>query len=127
MKKEIEGERPKNNAKDVVVNFINALNKEDFRTARKYLNDYMTFKGVLGTRDGADAYMNDMEKMKMKYDIKKVFADQNDVCIFCDIIQPNVTFLNCGWYHVENDKISALIVIFDPRPVLAAAAKRGNP
>jgi len=41
----------------------------------------MTFKGVLGSRDGADAYMKDMEEMKLKYDIKKTIAQEHDVCL----------------------------------------------
>ena len=107
-----------------VLSFIDNLNKEDFDAARKLIADDMTFKGVLGSRNGADAYMQDMRKMKMKYDIKKVFTDGDDVCLFYDISQGDVTFFSAGWYKVVDDKIKSFRVIFDPRPVLEAQPKK---
>jgi len=105
-------------AKEVVLAFVDALNKEDFTEAGTFLTSNMTFNGVLGTRDGAEAYMSDMEKMKFKYDIKKTIAEQNDVCLFCDIGMGAVTIDSCLWYHIKEGKISSLKAIFDPRPVL---------
>lgn len=58
-----------------------------------------------------------MKKMKLKYDIKKTFADNDDVCLFYEIAMGDVTIFACGWYHVENNKISSFKVIFDPRPL----------
>ena len=113
----------KQSAKEIVLAFINALNKEDFAAAGKYLTKDMTFKGVLGSRDGAEAYMNDMEKMKFKYDLKKAIAEDNDVCLFYDLDMGGVTIFGCGWYHLKGGKISSLNVIFDPRPVLEQAKK----
>jgi len=78
---------------------------------------------VLGSRNGAADYFNDMEKMKLKYDIKKVFAEGNDVCLLYDTVLSGVTIFGCGWYHVEGDKINSLKVVFDPRPVLEMANK----
>ena len=106
------------NAKEVVLAFIGALNKEDFTAARNYLTNDMSFKGVLGSRDGADEYMNDMQKMKFKYDLKKTIAEGNDVCLFYDIDMGHVTIFGCGWYQVNDGKINSFRVIFDPRPVL---------
>jgi hypothetical protein len=78
----------------------------------------MSFVGVLGTRDGAASYIQDMERIKLKYDIKKVFADDNDVCLWYDIQMSGVEVLTSGWYHVVDGKILSLKVVFDPRPVL---------
>jgi hypothetical protein len=89
------------NTKEVVLTFIDALNKEDFATAGNYLTSDMTFKGVLGSRDGAEVYMSDMKKMKFKYDLKKTIAEGNDVCLFYDLDMGGVTIFGCGWYHVE--------------------------
>jgi limonene-1,2-epoxide hydrolase len=118
--------KTKNSSKEVVMSFVNALNSEDFDAARKCVSDDMSFRGVLGSRDGAEAYFKDMKNMKFKYDIKKTFVDGNDVCLFYDINMSGKTILTCGWYHVEDGKISSLRVIFDPRPVLEAADKRHN-
>jgi len=106
------------NSEKAVMTFINALNDEDFTTAREQLADGMKFDGVMGSRDSADAYITDMKRMKFKYKVKKVFADEEDVCLLYDIDMGGATIFTCGWYHVEYRKISSLKVVFDPRPLL---------
>ena len=108
-------------SKQTVLSFIKALNEEDFKTARKYISDDMQFIGVMGTRDGADVYIKEMEKMKFKYDIKKAFADGNDVCLWYNINMSGHTIFSCGWYHVEHHQIKCFKVLFDPRPLLEKA------
>jgi len=110
-------------AREVVISFIKALNSEDFKTARTFADEDIKFIGVLGTRNGADAYFKDMEHMKLKYEIKKIFVDNNDVCLFYDINMSGKNIFSSGWYHVENGKINWFKVIFDPRPVLEASGK----
>ena len=105
-------------AQDTVLSFIDALNKEDFKTARSLVTPAMNFIGVMGTRHGADAYFSDMEKMKFKYEVKKVFADENDVCLWYDINMGKKTIASSGWYHLADGKIDELKVLFDPRPLL---------
>lgn len=111
-------------SKEVVLAFVDALNRCDFGMARKCVTDDMKFSGVLGSRDGADAYFRDMERMRLKYDVKKAFADGDDVCLFYDITMSDVTVFCAGWYHLSEGKIRSFRVVFDPRPVLGAADKR---
>ena len=114
-----------NKAKELVLKFITALNEEDFETARTCLSDDMVFDGVLGHRDGANTYIEDMKKMKFKYKIKKVFEDGTDVCLLYDIdMGDKETVFTCGWYQLKNDKIKSLKVVFDPRPVLEKQDKK---
>lgn len=101
-----------------VKSFLKALNNEDFEAARNYLADDVKFIGVMGTRDSGDDYMADMEKMKFKYDIKKIFEDGNDVSVFYDIDMGGKTIFCSGWYHLLHGKINSIKVIFDPRPLL---------
>jgi limonene-1,2-epoxide hydrolase len=105
-------------AAKTVKGFLKALNDEDFKTARNYLTDDVKFIGVMGARDGGDVYIADMEKMKFKYDIKKVFEDDDDVSAFYDINMGGKTILCSGWYHLSHNKIKSMKVIFDPRPLL---------
>jgi SnoaL-like domain len=105
------------NAK-VVLSLIQAINEEDFDTAARFAADNMTFEGVLGSREGAAAYFDDMKKMKLKYDVQKVFVDQEDVCLFYDLTMEGKTIFGCAWYHLDGGKVSSLKVIFDPRPFL---------
>jgi limonene-1,2-epoxide hydrolase len=108
-------------SKQTVLSFIKALNEEDFDGARKYTNDDLQFIGVMGTRNGADAYFNDMAKMKLKYDVQKAFADGTDVCLWYDIDMDGQKIFSSGWYHIENHKIAWFKVLFDPRPLLEHA------
>ena len=106
--------------KDVVISFLMAMNGEDFQEARKYTSDKLKFIGVMGSRDGADAYFRDMEHMKFKYGIIKVFQDDetSEVCVWYNINMSGKEILSCGWYQVKDDKIESFKVIFDPRPLL---------
>ena len=105
-------------AKYTVMSFLKHLNEEDFEAARKCTDDDLKFEGVLGSRDGADAYFTDMEKMKFKYHLLKTFADGTDVCVLYDVAMGGITLFCCGWYQVEHHKIISIKVVFDPRPLL---------
>ena len=109
-------------ARNVVLAYIDALNREDFRNARDFVSDDIAFDGVLGSRRGSKAYFEDMERMRLKYDIKKVFVDKNDVCLFVDVAMVGRSILTCAWYQVTNGKIQSLRVVFDPRPILEGKA-----
>lgn len=111
------------NSKEIVLAFIDALNRADFQTARKYVTEDLKFVGVLGSREGADAYFPDMEHMRLKYDVKKALAEGNDVCLFYDITMGSVTVFCAGWYQLSGGKIRSFRVVFDPRPVLEAAER----
>ena len=108
---------------ETVLSFLAALNAEDFKTARKYVNEDFKFEGVLGSRNNAEEYFNDMEKMKLKYEIKNSFVNDNDVCILYDFTAGNMKTPAFGLYHLENDKLKQLKVIFDPREILASQKK----
>lgn len=63
--------------------------------------------------------------MKFKYKIKKVFEEGTDVCLLYDInMGGKETIFTCGWYHLKNNKIKSLKVVFDPRPVLEESVKK---
>jgi len=111
-------------AKEVVLAFIDAINDEDFEKARAYVTPDLQFVGVMGTRNGAEAYFNDMQKMKFKYDIKKSIAEGNDVCLLYDIDMGGKTIFSIGWYQLEDDKIKSFKVVFDPRPLLEKDEKQ---
>lgn len=110
-------------SKDVVLAFVDALNRADFQAARKCATDDLKFVGVLGSREGADAYFRDMERMRLKYDVKKALAEGDDVCLFYDIAMANVTVFCAGWYRLSQGKIQSFRVVFDPRPLLEAKEK----
>ena len=116
---EVEGMPVKRSPHELVLAYLQALNDENFDLARRYVGDEMQFTGALASRQGADAVFADLERMRLEYDIKKVFVDANDVCVFYDVTLSGVTVFSCGWYKVEDGRICSLKVVFDPRTVLA--------
>ncbi|MES1219200.1 MAG: nuclear transport factor 2 family protein [Bacteroidota bacterium] len=111
--------------KELVLQFIHALNKEDFVTAASCLADNMVFDGVMGKRNGAEAYMSDMKKMKFKYDIQRSFEDGDEVCLLYTIdMSGQASIFTCGWYQTAHGKITTLKVVFDPRPLLEKEEKK---
>jgi limonene-1,2-epoxide hydrolase len=119
---EVGGMPVKSNPRELVLAYLQALNDENFDLAKRYVSDDMEFTGALACRQGADAVFADLERMRLKYDIKKVFVDANDVGVFYDVTLSGVTVFTCGWYKVEDGQIRSLKVVFDPRPVLAVKA-----
>lgn len=114
-----------NRAKEVVISYLTSLSNQDFKTARNYLKDDMTFQAPIASYDSADAYFKGNEELRSKYgvkvvyDIKKVIADRNDVCAFFNFSPGPVTIFASGWFQVNEDgKISSIRVVFDPRPIV---------
>lgn len=105
-------------AREIVLPCIDAVNREEFKVARQYLGDDLSFDGVLGCRRGADAYLLDIKRMRVRDDVKKAFAEGDDVCLLYDLAISGTTIFVCGWYHVKLGKIRSLKVVFDPRPLL---------
>ena len=108
-------------AKEVVMSFIQALNDNDFESARSHVDDALIFQGVMGSRHGADEYFRDMQKMKLKYAVQKVFEEGDDVCLWYDISMAGEQIFSAGWYKVEDGRIVSFKVVFDPRPLLKQA------
>lgn len=111
-------------AKDVVLAFVGSLNDGDFVTARQYVHADISFEGPLATRKGADEYLKDMERIRLRFNIQKVFEDADDICLLYDVDMGKTTVYGCGWYKVQAGKIRSIKAVFDPRPVLEAASKR---
>jgi hypothetical protein len=113
-------------ARDIVMEFIQATERQDFQAARGYLSDNMTYVSPVNSFDRAEPYLKYNLHLYetgqlVKFDIKKEFADSNDVCIIHELNSQMV----CLWYHVDDDgKISSLRVIFDPRQFLSGAKQK---
>jgi hypothetical protein len=119
------------NAKKVVLSYLKALNDQDFKVARSYLKDNMTFQAPIASHNSADAYFKENERLRSEYEIKKVlygvkkvFVDSDDVCVFFDFNIGSVILFASGWFQMENGKISSIRVVFDPRPIVKLSAKK---
>ena len=109
---------------EVVESYRAALGTGDFATARTFMQDNMTFQGPLDTFNTADQYLEASKRLAtiiQGIDIKRVFADGDDVCILYDMVTntPAGTAFIAEWYQVKEGKIVALRAVFDARPFAA--------
>jgi limonene-1,2-epoxide hydrolase len=119
-------------AKEIVMEFIEALERKDFKTVRSYISDNIS---VLApgpvestTFNRAEPFTTYLEHANLPpLEIKKEFADSNDVCLLFEMTyrNPPVTTFVCGWFHVNEDrKISSLRFVLDPRALFQQQGKR---
>jgi len=111
-------------AGEIIESYQAALGKGDFATARKLMQDNMTFQGPLDTFNTADEYLESLKKLAaivQRIDLKKVFGDGDDVCVLYDMVTntPAGTAFIAECYQVKGGKIAALRVVFDARPLAA--------
>lgn len=98
--------------------FLKALNENDFDGAAELMDENVRFEGVLGSVDGRKEYVNQMAKMKLRYNVQKLLYDEDSVSVLYEINMGGNNVLTSGWYEVHDGKITHIRVIFDPRPVL---------
>jgi limonene-1,2-epoxide hydrolase len=110
-------------AKEIVMEFIEALERKDLKTVRSYISDNITVLAPgpveLTTFNQAEPFATYLEHANLpRLEIKKEFSDSNDVCILYEMNyrEPPVTTFVCGWFHVNDEgKISSLRFVLDPR------------
>jgi hypothetical protein len=110
-------------AKEIMMDFIQALERKDFKTIRSYISDNISVLAPgpveLTSFSKAEPFVTYLQYANLPpLEIKKEFADSNDVCLLYEMTyrDPPLTTFVCGWFHVNDDgKISSLRFVMDPR------------
>jgi limonene-1,2-epoxide hydrolase len=104
----------------VATTYFQSWQDRDFDTLRSLLADDVTFRGPLGTADGAEECLQGLQGMaQMITDIKiqKIFVDGSDVLTWYDlhttVADPAPT---ANWSRLADGKITAIRATFDARP-----------
>ena len=116
----------KSSAKEIVMEFVQASERKDFKTLRSYISDNISAVAPgpekLISFNKAEPYVTYLEHANLPpFEIKKEFADNNDVCLLYELTyrDPPVTTFVCGWFHVNDDgKISSIRYVADIRQLL---------
>src|SRR5215204_101853 len=99
-------------AKEIVMEYMQALiQRRDFKSARSYLKDNVSYVSPLNSIDGAEPLIKYNEHLNLpKLDIKKIFTDGDDVCILheTNLAKPPAKVFTSLWFHVDGGKISSL-------------------
>jgi len=115
---------------ETVLAFQRAIGNKDFTAARKLVQDNLEFRGPFDTFHRADDYLHALQKLSAiveGVDILKVFEDENDVSLFCDLKTKTVgTSFVAEWYKLKDGKIASVRVVFDARPFAAMFEKQAG-
>ncbi len=113
-------------AQALALAYLNAFEKKDKAEVRRLLADEGAFIGPLRSFAGADAFMEAADlfmQLTRKFEIKKVIADGDDVCVFWDYttIVPSIPVTPVAeWFQIESGKIKYIQLHFNAAPFLAA-------
>jgi hypothetical protein len=108
--------------RSVAATYFSAWKAKDFETFRSILADDVTFRGPLGTADGAEECVQGIEgmsKIVTDIEIKQVFVEGDDVLTWFDLhtsVAPPCPTAN--WSRVEGGKVTRIRVTFDPRELV---------
>jgi predicted ester cyclase len=106
----------KNRPLDVVMSYINALDSQHYDRALEHLHDRVRIRGPAGETFGKPLdFIEMLRKWQGKYDVKKAFADGDDVCVLYDLKTSGPTVFMSSWYQVKDGKIVSIQSVFDPR------------
>jgi len=112
-------------SKDTVMSYIRALDAQDYDGALKYLHDRVRIRGPAGETFGKPLdFIEMLRSYHGKYDVKKVFSDEDDVCVLYDLKTSGPTVFMSSWYQVRDGKIVSIQTVFDPRAFGQPPGKR---
>jgi limonene-1,2-epoxide hydrolase len=113
-------------AKEIVMEFVDALERKDFKTVRSHISDNISVLApgpVELTRfNQAEPYVTYLEHANLpRFEIKKEFEDNNDICLLYEMNyrEPPVMIFVCAWFQVNDyGKIGSIRFIADIRTLL---------
>lgn len=106
-------------SKEKVLFLLDALNNEDYENAKECLSADFKYEDPLDEIIGANNFLRKMEKENIRYCLINLFEKSEEICIIYKLeMQLGVAAIACGLFKINNDKLSSLYVIFDPRTIL---------
>ena len=107
---------PMDSPRDVVMAYIKALDSKHYEEGLRHLHENVRIRGPAGETFGKPLdFIEMLKKYQGSYDVKKVFADGDDVCVLYDLKTSGPTVFMASWYQVRDGKIASIHTVFDPR------------
>lgn len=99
----------------MVMSYIEALDGGHYDEALARLHDEVRIRGPAGETFGKPLdFIEMLRKYRGRYDVKRVFADGDDVCVLYDLKTAGPTVFMSSWYRVRDGKIVSIQTVFDP-------------
>lgn len=94
---------------------------KDFEPLRRHLHPEVTFDGVLGTTRGPDEFVRGVTGLAHateELEIRARLHDDSDVMTWFRLVVDGGETEVVNWGHLEEGRLRAVRVTFDPRPLL---------
>jgi ketosteroid isomerase-like protein len=111
-------------AREIVERYHEAWGRQDFDTARSFLDDDLAFQGPIDTFDNADDYvaaLKGLAQIVQGVEPRATVADGDDVVVLFELLTVKGRSRVAEWYRVRDGKIAAVDVYFDARPFAPAS------
>jgi hypothetical protein len=106
----------RNDSKQLVMSYINALHSQRYEEALRYLDDKVRIRGPAGESFGKPIdFIEMLRKYRGKYDVKRVFADGDEISVWYDLDTSVARVFMASWYQVKDGRIVSIQTLFDPR------------
>jgi hypothetical protein len=118
--------------KTLALEYLDAVAKQDFNRVEGLLSPDLHFRGPAMTRTSAADFMAALRRLgaiHVRSDVKRVFADGDEVCIIYDFITDTSAgaLPTIEWLRFEGERIRSIELYYDRMPwqtVMAAMAER---
>jgi SnoaL-like domain len=101
--------------KEVVMSYLGALDGQRYEEALGFLHDDVRIRGPAGETYGKPTnFIGMLRRYRGSYDVKKVFADGDDVCVLYYLTAGGPAVFMSSWYQVRDGKIASVHTVFDP-------------
>src|ERR1041385_5535714 len=107
--------------RDVALGYVKAVADKDLDAVAALLAPDVKLVGPAATRRNADevmAALRPLGAIHVRSDVKRVFADGNDVCVIYDFVPdtPAGVLPTVEWVTVDGEKVSAIHLYYDRVP-----------
>jgi hypothetical protein len=109
--------------KNIANSYFKSWQAHDFETIRSLLSDDVTFIGVLGEAHGIEECINGLQGLTSIITdivIQHMWIDESDIITWYELhtTKTSKPLSVVNWSHVDNNKITGMRVVFDPRPLM---------
>jgi ketosteroid isomerase-like protein len=107
--------------RDIAAAYFASWAAQDYDALRGVLDDDVSFRGPLGSADGAEACVRGLRGLAEGVglpEVRVIATDGDDAVTWFDLRTADGAIPVANWSHVDNGRITRIRVAFDPRPLV---------
>jgi hypothetical protein len=107
--------------RDIAAAYFADWAAKDYDALRDLLDDAVSFRGPLGSADGAEACVRGLRGLAEGVglpEVRVIATDGDDAVTWFELRTTDGAIPVANWSHVDNGRITRIRVAFDPRPLV---------